>query len=69
MLITNQIDFKVSKQKLAGSKYHKSFKTPKSVSDQKELQPTSGTLVAIKQMKKGNLPVFNSVKEMMDSIG
>lgn len=68
MLIASQIDFKVSKQKLLGSN-HKSFKTAKSVSKQNDLQPTNGTLLAIKQMEKGNLPVFNSVKEMMDSIG
>ena len=72
MLVANQIDLKIPKQKLTRIKQQKFVRTATQYDYpviEKELIPTNGTLLAIKQMKDGNLRSFDSVKEMMNEIG
>lgn len=70
MLVANQIDLKMPKRKIKAAKSNNEYSNKYDYPViEKELIPTNGTLLSIRQMKEGKVMPFDSVKEMMEWVG
>ncbi len=66
MLVANQIDLKMPKQKLTRIKQQKLVRTATQYEYpviEKELIPTNGTLLSIRQMKEGKVMPFSVLEK------